>query len=105
MAVGYGVPVPKGKTVKQLRSRAKRQDRKAMKAWRDAAWKAQPGGDDIYQWGICADCSCIVYRTCYQPVGHVHHVRSRRHKETRTAASNAEIVCRGCHQKRHGREF
>ena len=108
MAIGYGSAVPKGKTRKQLKTKRDRADAKGLNAWRDAAWKAQPGGDDIDQWGRCAECDRIVYRRrpfTHANIGQVHHIISRRHLATRTDPSNAEILCRGCHNARHGREF
>lgn len=106
MAIGYGVAVPKGEPLKTIRKRAKRKDTAALKAWRDAAWKQQPGGEDLNQWGFCAECDRLVIRQQgHDQHGHVHHKISRRHKATRTAASNAVILCRRCHNHAHGREF
>jgi 5-methylcytosine-specific restriction endonuclease McrA len=104
MAIGYGVACPKGEPLKKTRRRAKRQDRTALKAWRDFAWSQQPGALDLPQWGFCATCDALVSRAGWRR-GHVHHKISRRHKATRTDPSNAQILCRKCHNKVHGREF
>jgi len=103
MSIDYNVlAIPKGRTVKQVRAKAKRADTKSLKAWRDAAWNLITINGCIE--ACCADCRCSVFRN-REPFGHVHHEVSRRHKATRTDPRNAVIVCRKCHNQRHGREF
>jgi len=102
MAIGYGVPVPKGKTRKQVRAKAKREDAKQLKAFRDACWDLVTLRGCLV--AVCAECRCDVYRD-REPFGYVHHIISRRHKATRTDPRNGEILCRKCHNERHGREF
>lgn len=108
MAIGYGVACPKGEALTKTRERAKRHDGYGLKAWRNEAWSKQPGGADVDQWGHCGDCQRVVYRRrpfCDPSVGQVHHIVSRRHRKTRVDPNNAVILCRACHNKRHGREF
>lgn len=96
------LPLRKGKTVKQIRAKAKREDAKALKAFQDACWKLVTLNGCLV--ACCADCRGDVFRD-REPFGHVHHVISRRHKATRTDPRNGVILCRTCHNKRHGREF
>ncbi len=108
MAIGYGVPVPKGKTIKQVKAKLDREDAKGLKAWRDVAWENQPGGHELDQWGFCGDCGRTVWRRrpfSHDNTGQCHHIISRRHKETRILAENCIILCRKCHNARHRREF
>ena len=98
MAVGYGVPVPKGKTRKQLKARKDREDAKALKAFRDAVWLREC----VEGWRMtagCQRCGRIVVRgSDYRP-GEVHHIIGRRAKATRYDPANGVLLCRDCHRK------
>lgn len=122
MAIGYGVPAPKGKTRKQVKARKDRADAKQLKAFRDAVWKREsdkmdaaldgrwePGfrfNDDIASWqfAICQFCGASVHRgRDVNLTGEVHHRISRRHKATRYDPMNGVLLCNflihGCHEK------
>lgn len=92
--------IPKGKTVKQERAKRKRLDTLALQQFRMAVW-ARDGYGHKDGGGLrfigCAYC----YRTVYNqqdPFGEVHHIRSRRHKETRYDPKNGVILCHDCHE-------
>jgi HNH endonuclease len=102
MAIWYGVPVPKGKTRKQLKARKDREDAKLLKRFRDDVWAREATCDPIFGWANCEHCGAHVSR---EPVmtGEVHHRISRRHKATRYDPDNGVLLCNhlvnGCHER------
>lgn len=110
MSIDYNVlAIPKGRTVRQRRAKAKRDDAKALKAFQDAVWKRECDKLPFMsrEAAKCQDCGRWVYRdTCIPSrLGHVHHVVSRRHRAKRTDPANGRLLCRECHNNIHGREF
>ena len=105
MAIGYGVACPKPKTNRQLKAKRDREDAKALRQFQDAVW-AKALSNGLWGYAFCADCDAAVSRDgIYKPLGHVHHLISRRHKATRHDPENGILLCRACHNKRHRREF
>lgn len=109
MSIDYSVlPLGKGKTVKQLRAKAKREDAKQLARFRDAVWVREfdPlrfSSVDV-QHGRCQHCSYPVHRgRTVRLTGEVHHRISRRHKATRYDPDNGVLLCNflvnGCHEK------
>lgn len=115
MAIGYGVPVPKGKTRKQQKAKRDREDANQLKAFRDAVWRREEDAMIGYEAHVpnivqamarCQNCGAIVRRgPGIILTGEVHHRIGRRHKATRYDPDNGILLCRGCHNDAHRREF
>ena len=112
MAIGYGVPVPKGKTQKQVRAKARRKDAKQLREFRDAVWKHEWEGlygetlpvGCVARVALCQHCHDVVSRLDDWPLtGEVHHRLSRRHKASRYNPDNGVLLCNhlvnNCHEK------
>ncbi len=112
MPIDYNaLAIPKGNTVKQHRAKAKREDVKQLKAFRDAVWLREElkllgdlRADGRAEIGLCFACLVIVQRFEYRPMtGEVHHRISRRHKATRYDPQNGVLLCNhlvnNCHEK------
>ncbi len=104
MAIGYGVPAPKGKTRKQLKARKDREDAKRLKVFRDDVWSREATCDPIFGWAKCEHCGVTVSRYRSEPLtGEVHHRIGRRNKATRYDPDNGVLLCNArlndCHGK------
>ncbi len=112
MAIGYGVPAPKGKTRKQLKSRKDREDAKQLKAFRDSCWERErlKAAAETYS-GIprCQNCRAVVHRgesSLSIWHGEIHHRIGRRAKASRYDPDNGVLLCAGpgtkdCHGQAH----
>lgn len=104
----YAIPKPEPR--KRVKAQKDREDAKQLRAFRDACWERQiavAGGGIIPgdgYWSFCESCMGPVFERGYR-LGQVHHKISRRHKSSRYDPSNGELLCRKCHNERHGREF
>jgi hypothetical protein len=109
MSIDYsGFGIPKGKTRKQLKARKDREDAKQLKAFRDYVWNREGlkyDGTVSTEWNVarCQDCGAVVVRNPNMMSGEVHHIRSRRHAETRYDPNNGRLLCNhlvnNCHAK------
>ncbi len=106
MAIGYGVPVPKGKTRTQVKAKRDREDAKALRHFRDRVWdrEAENGAGEANVYARCQHCGTLVTRG-FLLTGEVHHriPRSRCTPEQRTDPSNGVLLCNhlinNCHDK------
>ncbi len=108
MAIGYGVPVPKGKTRKQVKAKRDREDAKALKHFRNLVWSREAEKNGSFAPGnyyaCCQQCGRLVTRhpLCIL-TGEVHHRIGRRNKATRYDPANGVLLCNvlvnDCHRK------
>lgn len=98
--------IPKGRTTKQLRDKAKRDDAKQLRAFRVAVWMRESRKVDNFELADiarCEHCGTWVHRWPGDLTGEVHHRISRRHKATRYDPANGVLLCNhlvnNCHDK------
>ncbi len=108
MAVGYGVPVPKGKTRTQVKAKRDREDAQALKAFRDACWHREELKQEwigsTFQWARCQSCGVVVQRGHgVFLTGEIHHRIGRRNKATRFDPSNGVLLCNALVNDCHGK--
>jgi hypothetical protein len=111
-----GVPVPKGKTRRQIKRRKDREDAKRLRHFRNLVWLRECertgnfAGNPI-QYAQCQHCHALVMRGSLLEdaplTGEVHHRISRRHKAMRYDPDNGVLLCNhlvnNCHEKaQHG---